>query len=134
MLSHIGGRDVKEAVRNCLYHLFHKDLAMQFSYCGRKGKRPFDKLEIKRILLDAILHTSGCSSATETSVKEAAMPWFKHSKDQKGGRKNRNEEQPGVSATNQRREETSSSESDSHSSDDDIEWILLSSLIYWLDY
>ena len=130
MLSHIGGRDVKEAVQNCLYHLFHKDLAMQFSYCGHKGKCPFDKLEIKRILLDAILHTSGCSSATETSVKEAAMPLFKHSKDQNRGHKNRKEKQTGVSATNKRWEETSSSESDSHSSDDHTEWIFLSSLIY----
>jgi hypothetical protein len=119
MLSRIGGRDVKEAVRNCLYHLFDKDLAIQFSYCGRKGKRPFDKLEIKRVLLDAILRTSGCSSATETSVKEAAMPWFKYSKDQKGGRQNIKEKRPGVSATNKIGEETSSSESDSHSSGDD---------------
>lgn len=122
MLSRIGGRDVKDAVRNCLYHLFDKELAIKFSYCGRKGKRPFDKLEIRRVLLDAILRTSGCDSATETSVKAAAMPWFKHSKDQKGGRKNREEKQPGVHPTNKRGEETSSSESDSHfSSDDDTE-------------
>ena len=38
MLSRIGGRDVKEAVWNCLYHLFHKDLAIQFSRAVTKPK------------------------------------------------------------------------------------------------
>jgi len=68
-------------------------------------------------LLDAIRRTSGCGSATETSVKEAVMPWFKHSKDQKGGRKDRTEKQPGKSA-NKRGDETGSSESDSSHYDD----------------
>ena len=89
MLSRVGGSTVKEAVRNCLYHILDKEIAVKFSYFGQKGKNSFSKLEIKKVLCDAILCSNSCSGADEHTIKAVVMSWLKHSTDHRGGRKER---------------------------------------------
>src|SRR5215469_18714926 len=91
MLSRIGGKTVKETVRNCLYHLLDKKLALQFSFFGQKGKLSFVSLELKRVLYDAVMRYTSYTDihADENVIKQVVMSWLKHAQDQKGGRSSR---------------------------------------------
>lgn len=51
----MGGESVKEVVRKLMYRTISNELGQNFSWEGRKGKRPFQKLK----LADALIRKLG---------------------------------------------------------------------------
>ena len=49
-LSAVGGDSFNEWVRLIMRRLFRREVALQFSYMGRQGKRQFNKLKVCKVV------------------------------------------------------------------------------------
>ena len=49
-LSAVGGDSFNECVRLIIRRLFRREVALQFSYMGRQGKRQFNKLKVCKVV------------------------------------------------------------------------------------
>ncbi|KAL4240440.1 hypothetical protein ACF0H5_001232 [Mactra antiquata] len=86
-LSCLGGRSRPDATRRVMKKIFsHKLSCEDYTWYGRKGKRPFGKLKLACVVQKSI------QKSFKTSLTEVEMDvreWFRTASDRDGGRKKR---------------------------------------------
>ncbi|XP_025407093.1 uncharacterized protein LOC112681044 [Sipha flava] len=69
-LSYIGGKHVKAMVKRLMSKLFTDNLLSDYSYTGKKGKKPFSTLFICSVIFDAIKKQVKFSNIPKNEIEE----------------------------------------------------------------
>ncbi|XP_016664012.2 uncharacterized protein LOC107885091 [Acyrthosiphon pisum] len=69
-LSYIGGKNCKAMVKRLMSKLFTDDLLSDYSYTGKKGKKPFSTLFICSVIFDAIKKQVKFSNIPKNEIEE----------------------------------------------------------------
>ncbi|XP_042150679.1 uncharacterized protein LOC115323642 [Ixodes scapularis] len=85
-LLRIGGRTLLETTANVMKGLMGHSVQVLFSLYGRKGKRPFNSMQLCRVAIDAICEKQAVDRTTALAV---IGKWLPGSVDRGGGRKRR---------------------------------------------
>ncbi|XP_025101753.1 uncharacterized protein LOC112568593 [Pomacea canaliculata] len=83
-LSCIGGDCVTSVTRRILKRLFSSQLAQNYNYSGARGKKSFQSLQLRSVLIAAVRKTFAATS--EVEVDCIARKWFANARDLDGGR------------------------------------------------
>ncbi|CAH0553542.1 unnamed protein product [Brassicogethes aeneus] len=86
-ISYLGGKDLKETVKFILKKILSKEVSIQFSDKGKKGKKDFSKLKVCKALKDVIKHKF--KETTETDIYASISYVLAGSRDWEEGRKAR---------------------------------------------
>ncbi|KAG5900158.1 hypothetical protein JTB14_035303 [Gonioctena quinquepunctata] len=79
--SKIGGNNLTEFVERCLAPLVKDELAIQFTYLGRKGKLNFGVSNLAKAIVDAAKKTNFISNRKETDI--SIGPWLRRALERK---------------------------------------------------
>ncbi|XP_060600015.1 uncharacterized protein LOC132753549 [Ruditapes philippinarum] len=85
-LSVQGGVSTTDMVRRVMRQCLTNQLAVQFNWFGKKGKRAFGKLKLAQAVTKAVMK---CKKCTAVEVELGCREWFRMASDRDGGRKKR---------------------------------------------
>ncbi|XP_056275043.1 uncharacterized protein LOC130196751 isoform X2 [Pseudoliparis swirei] len=75
-LGTIGGHDVKRATWNILARMFSDDVGKSINWKGINGKKSFNQMMSKTLLLHAVRKNHSTHASTDDQVLKHAMRWF----------------------------------------------------------
>ncbi|KAL1470406.1 hypothetical protein MTO96_040458 [Rhipicephalus appendiculatus] len=75
-LSSLGGYNASSTTRHFLEAIMTQEMAVHYSWLGRKGKRAFSTLPICDIMYRCVRHT--IASAKRCEIEDVAKTWFRH--------------------------------------------------------
>ncbi|XP_076295808.1 uncharacterized protein LOC143216543 [Lasioglossum baleicum] len=87
-LYKIGGENVYQFVKRVLSTLITNNLALTYSWLGRKGKKPFSTLNIANLVICAAEKVRVCATRREAEI--AIQMWLKRAADRIAARLNKN--------------------------------------------
>ncbi|XP_049446935.1 uncharacterized protein LOC125897577 [Epinephelus fuscoguttatus] len=71
-----GGATMKDTVWGILKRAMRNDLALKVTWSGVNGKRAFERLHLKAVVVEAVRRNPACSSATDNEIAKAIKKWF----------------------------------------------------------
>ncbi|XP_060566305.1 uncharacterized protein LOC132725228 [Ruditapes philippinarum] len=91
-----GGITRSDMSKRVMKHCMSNQLALQFNWFGKKGKRAFGKLKLAKAVQKAVMK---CKKCTAAEVELDCREWFRSACDRDGGRKRRQKTNEGVQET-----------------------------------
>ncbi|XP_060588241.1 uncharacterized protein LOC132743705 isoform X1 [Ruditapes philippinarum] len=91
-----GGITRSDMSKRVMKHCMSNQLALQFNWFGKKGKRAFGKLKLAKAVQKAVMK---CKKCTAAEVELDCREWFRSACDRDGGRKRRQKTNEGVPET-----------------------------------
>ncbi|XP_076849015.1 uncharacterized protein LOC143497116 [Brachyhypopomus gauderio] len=86
VLSEIGGRTVDEATRRMMAFLMANELACQYNFVGRHGKRQFQGLRLFEVFYGALKRNALTHNINRKDAERAVSKWFSGARDRGGNR------------------------------------------------
>ncbi|XP_051990715.1 uncharacterized protein LOC127649577 [Xyrauchen texanus] len=75
-LATIGGHDTKRVTWNILSRMFHDDVGRRINWKGMNGKKSFNQMESKKLLLCAVRKSHVSRAATNDEITTNVIRWF----------------------------------------------------------
>lgn len=75
-LATIGGHDTKRVTWNMLSRMFHDDVGRRINWKGMNGKKSFNLMESKKLLLCAVRKSHVSRAATDDEITKHVIRWF----------------------------------------------------------
>ncbi|XP_077277019.1 uncharacterized protein LOC143905464 isoform X6 [Temnothorax americanus] len=81
VLGRLGGPTLKEVVKQLMYRLFTNSLGMEYSWEGKKKKKPFKSLLITSVILDVVRANKNTANSSEYEIVALIKAWLVRSKE-----------------------------------------------------
>ncbi|XP_077096752.1 uncharacterized protein LOC143748597 [Siphateles boraxobius] len=85
-LATIWGHDTKRVTWNILSRMFHDDVGRRINWKGMNGKKSFNQMESKKLLLFAVKKSHVSRAATDDDITKHVIRWFNLASDRGSSR------------------------------------------------
>ncbi|XP_070401401.1 uncharacterized protein [Nothobranchius furzeri] len=75
-MAAIGGHDTKRITWNILAHIFHDDAGKQINWKGVNGKKSFNQMSSKTLILHSVRKNPISCASTDHDIYKHAIRWF----------------------------------------------------------